>query len=89
MGERVAMNVRLEREELRSLRRLAVDQGVSMSNLFRKMVSDFLSRARPMSDKEWKSDPFFAIGSRPARSGLKDLGLNHDKYLYPRGKGRA
>lgn len=84
MSERVATNIRLERDELKSLRRLAVDQGVSMSNLFRKMVSDFIARARPMSDEKWKSDPFFSIGRNPGRSGVRDLGLNHDKYLYSR-----
>lgn len=89
MSERVATNIRLERDELKSLRRLAVEQGVSMSRLFRQMVSDFLSRSRPMSDKEWKSDPFFTIGTRPGRSGLRDLSVNHDKYLYPRDRQRA
>ncbi len=28
------------------------------------------------------SDPIFALGSHPGRSGLKDASVHHNKYLY-------
>jgi hypothetical protein len=89
MDGQIATNVRLERDELRSLKTMAAERGVSLARLFRTMVSDFIARARPLSDKAWKSDPFFTIGTRPGRSGLRDLSIHHDKYLYQRRKARS
>ena len=83
MADRVATNVRLDRAQLKELKRLALDRGVSLAALFQEVIDDYLARARALTGKEWKSDPFFQLGRPAARSGLSRVADDHDRYLYP------
>jgi hypothetical protein len=82
MENRVATNIRMERETLRELKRIAVDGGRSLSKVFEEMVADYLGRTRAFAGRDWRKDPFFRIGSRRGGSGRRDVAAEHDKYLY-------
>jgi hypothetical protein len=84
MANRVATNVRLEPEQLKQLKQLALERGVSLSGLFQEMIKDYLARSRTLTGKEWEADPFFQLGKTTARSGLARVAEEHDRYLYPR-----
>jgi hypothetical protein len=83
MANRVATNVRLDPGRLKELKRLALERGVSLSALFQEMISDYLTRSRTLTGKEWQTDPFFQLGRPTARSGLSRVAEAHDRYLYP------
>jgi Ribbon-helix-helix protein, copG family len=83
MADRVATNVRLSRAQLKELKRLALDRGVSLSALFQELIDDYLARTRALTGKDWKADPFFQLGRSSARSGLSRVAEDHDRYLYP------
>jgi hypothetical protein len=80
----VSTNVRLLPEELKALKQLALEKDLSLSGLFRKMIAEHLERERVLSGKDWKNDPFFRIGDKPGRSGLRQVSREHDHYLYGR-----
>ena len=82
MTGKVAINVRLDRETLRELKRVAVDGGRSLSKVFEEMAADYLERTRALAGMEWKKDPFFRVGSRRGGSGHGDVSRHHDRYLY-------
>ena len=78
----VATNIRLESEQLKSLKRLAVEKGLSLSKLFRQMISEYLARGSDVPGKDWRKDPFFSLGLKPGRSGRKSISEEHNAYLY-------
>ena len=82
MAGKVTINVRLDRETLRELRRVAVDGGRSLSKVFEEMAVDYLGRTRALAGMDWKKDPFFRVGSRRGGSGHGDVSRDHDRYLY-------
>ena len=86
MPTKVATNIRLEAEQIKQLKRIAVERGASLSRLFKEIIADYLERVSTLSGKEWKKDPFFQIGTKPGRSGESMVSEQHDYYLY--GKGR-
>lgn len=85
MEEKVATNIRLDKEQLGSLKRIAVEKGKSLAGLFREIVADYLVRAGALSNKNWKKDPFFQIGKKPGHSGVSNVAEEHDAYLYNTG----
>jgi hypothetical protein len=86
VATKVSTNIRLETDQLKQLKRVAVEKGTSLSNLFQEIINDYLERVSTLSGKDWKRDPFFQIGRRPGRSGESMVSEQHDHYLY--GKGR-
>lgn len=86
MEEKVATNIRLEREQLISLKRIAVEKRKSLAALLREIVADYLARAGALSDKNWKNDPFFQVGQKPGRSGFSNVAEEHDAHIYHTGK---
>ena len=44
MADKVATNVRLERETLRDLKKAALERGRSLSRVFEEMAADYLAR---------------------------------------------
>ena len=83
MAVRVATNVRLDPQQLKELKRLALERGVSLSTLFQGLIDDYLARHRTLTGKEWRSDPFFQLGRPPARSGFSRIAEGHNRFLYP------
>lgn len=86
MPTKVATNIRVEAEQIKQLKRIAVERGASLSRLFKEIIADYLERVSALSGKDWKKDPFFQIGTKPGRSGESMVSEQHDYYLY--GKGR-
>ena len=83
---KVATNIRLEAEQLKQLKRIAVEKGASLSKLFKEIIADYLERVSTLSGKDWRKDPFFQIGRKPGRSGESTVSEEHDHYLYGRGR---
>jgi len=84
VSTKVATNVRLEREQLKQLKRIALEKGASLSRLFEQIISEYLERTSALSGKEWEKDPFFRIGKKPGRSGLRNVSEMHNRHLYGR-----
>lgn len=86
MPTKVTTNIRLEAEQLKQLKRLAVEKGGSLSRLFSEIIADYLERVNTLSGKGWKKDPFFQIGGKPGHSGESAVSEEHDHYLYGTGR---
>ncbi|MGH7354004.1 MAG: CopG family transcriptional regulator [Candidatus Rokuibacteriota bacterium] len=82
MATRVSTNVRLDPAELRQLKRLAAERGVTLSAIFQEMIGDYIGRVGALTGKDWEKDPFFKVGRRPGRSGSSRVAAQHDRYLY-------
>ena len=64
------------------LKKKAGKEKTTIADIVRNAISEFLGKEKA---KDWINDPLWKmIGS--SSSGDKDLSINHDKYLY--GKGR-
>jgi len=75
----VKTQVQLPEEDLAELRRLAAEEGVSVSELVRRGVKQVLEAKRKPSRKElWERASALA---GKFRSGRTDLGRRHDDYL--------
>ena len=79
---KVSTNIRLEAAYVKELKRVAVEKGTSLSQVFHQIISDYLERVKALSGTAWKRDPFFRIGKRPGRSGLPTVSEEHDRHLY-------
>ena len=82
METRVSTNVRLDPVQLRQLKRLAAERGVTLSAIFQEMIGDYIGRVSALTGKGWQNDPFFKLGRRPGRSGSSRVAEQHDRYLY-------
>jgi hypothetical protein len=72
----------LEEEQYKTLREVLRRKGLSVKEGLQLAVTNLLQEELKFD----ASDPF--LSRKPVgRSGRKDLSVNHDKYLY--GKGRA
>jgi len=86
----VSTNIRLPREQLKTLKHKAVEEGKSMGQVLREALSRGLeSRTHPLSPPKIpmlkQASPFAKIVSL-GDSGERDSGVNHDKYLYGKAK---
>lgn len=75
----VRTQVQLTEEQARALRKLAAEQGRSVADLIRKGVELVIASS-------WATDPDERISRAVAlagrfRSGLRDLSVEHDRYL--------
>ncbi len=68
------IQVYLEEQQDRALRKLAAEQGVSLSELIRRSVDLLLAQVPAEEDPAWK---IIGLG----RSNIADLGTRHDEYL--------
>ena len=82
MAARVATNLKLDAAQLRRLKKLALERGVSLSALFRELITDYLTRVSALNGRDWRADPFFQVGRRSGRSGRTSVAENHDRHLY-------
>ena len=82
MAARVATSLKLDPVQLRRLKRLALERGVSLSALFRELIADYLARVSTLTGRDWRADPFFRVGRRPGRSRCASVAENHDRQLY-------
>lgn len=75
----VRTQVQLPEEDLRELRRLAAEEGVSVSELLRRGVKHVLeARGKPSREELWER-AMKVVGKH--RSGKTDIGRRHDDYL--------
>ncbi len=68
------IQVYLEARQDQALRRLAAEEGVSLSELIRRSVDLLLAELPVEQDPAWK---IVGLG----RSDVSDLGTRHDEYL--------
>jgi hypothetical protein len=75
----VRTQVQLSEEDLAELRRLAAEEGVSVSALVRRGVKQVLESRRKPSREELWARAMSVVGKY--RSGKTDIGRRHDEYL--------
>jgi predicted phage gp36 major capsid-like protein len=76
----VRTQVQLTEEQMRMLKRLAAERGVSVAELVRQSVDLFARSAGAVDDQEQRRRAL-AIAGR-FRSGRKDSAAEHDRYLH-------
>jgi hypothetical protein len=68
----------LEPEQLQSLRNEARNRRISLAELFRRLVQDYLGRERPLTEVPPEAyKKIIGLGS----SGKQDIAEKHDEYL--------
>jgi hypothetical protein len=75
----VRTQIQLTEEQSRSLKQLAEKDDVSVAELIRRSVDRYLQDREGFSEEERKRRLLSIIGT--GRSGVSDLGVNHDQYL--------
>ncbi len=75
----IRTQVQLTNEQVGKLKELAITYDVSMAELIRRSVDDFLAARRPLDTGERKRRALAVIGR--FHSGLSDVSVNHDRYL--------
>jgi gamma-glutamyl:cysteine ligase YbdK (ATP-grasp superfamily) len=75
----VRTQVQLTDDQMRTLKRLAAERGVSLAELVRQGV-DLLVKSAGAGDHEEQRRRALAAAGR-FRSGLGDLAIEHDRYL--------
>jgi uncharacterized protein involved in type VI secretion and phage assembly len=75
----VKTQVQLPEDDLAALRRLAAEQGVSVSELVRRGVKQFLAWSRAPSREELWRRADEVVGK--FRSDKTDIGRRHDDYF--------
>lgn len=75
----VRTQIQLTDAQLRLLKRLATDRGVSVATLIRESVDRFVRSAGPVDDEEQRRRALAAAGR--FHSGRSDLAAEHDRYL--------
>ena len=75
----VRTQVQLTEAQMRMVKRLARERGVSVAELIRQGVDLFARSAGTLDDEE-QSRRALAVAGR-FRSGLGDLAAEHDRYL--------
>ena len=83
MSTKIATNIRLPEDLLKTLKYRAIEEKKSVNRLIREAIEMALAAAP--QPEEHEKDPFEnMIGI--ARSGIKDASSKHDRYLYGRKK---
>jgi hypothetical protein len=75
----VRTQIQLTEKQSRNLKRLAEKDNVSVAELIRRSVDDYIAARTELSLEEKKRRALSVMGQ--FESGLPDLGANHDKYL--------
>ena len=77
----VRTQVQLTEEQLEKLRRISSENGKSVAELVRLGVELYLQAASRPDMDELRQRALRAVRESRFSSGLKDVGVNHDKYL--------
>jgi 16S rRNA U516 pseudouridylate synthase RsuA-like enzyme len=75
----VRTQIQLTEGQLRLLKRLATERGVSVATLIRESVDRFVRAAGPVDDQEQRRRALATAGR--FHSGRPDLAAEHDRYL--------
>ncbi len=75
----IRTQIQLEEAQYRALKELAARQRVSVAELIRQAVQEWLEKSGAVSEKERRQRAIAAAGR--FRSGLGDLAEKHDEYL--------
>ena len=75
----IRTQVQLSETQIRTLKRLAADRGVSMSELVRQSLDQFLLAAGITDDRHLRIRALAASGR--FHSGRPDIATDHDEYL--------
>ena len=81
MSTKIATNIRLPEDLLKTLKYRAVEEKKSVNQLICEAIETSLAAAPQPEERE--KDPFedvIGVG----RSGIKDASSKHDRYLYGR-----
>lgn len=71
--------IQLTESQIRVLKRMAADRGVSVAELIKQSVEHFIRAERTANDHEQRQRAIAAVGR--FRSGRSDLATEHDRYL--------
>ena len=90
MTEYVTTNIRLPKDLYRRLKRQALEEEKSLSQIVRESVTSYLTGAtltRPDSPlgvalEGNEQDPLWLIGTDPVMADVTDGSVNHDRHLY-------
>ncbi|GAB4411344.1 MAG: hypothetical protein Fur0044_05310 [Anaerolineae bacterium] len=75
----IRTQIQLTEEQSQTLKEMAQERGVSMAELIRQSIENFI-RARNQLTREEKRRKALAIMGQFS-SGVSDLSTNHDQYL--------
>lgn len=75
----VRTQIQLTEEQARLLKQRAAQHGVSMAQIVREAVQDYLDRAAGVDSVERKRRAWAAAGQ--FHSGREDIAEDHDRYL--------
>jgi hypothetical protein len=78
-GAMVRTQVQLTEAQMRMLKRLATERGVSVAELIRQSVDLFVRSVGAVDDQEQRRRALATAGR--FRSGRKDLAAEHDRHL--------
>ena len=81
MSVRIATNIRLPEDLLKTLKYRAIEERKSLNQIIREAIEMSLAAA-PQTQERQKDPLENVIGI--ARSGIKDASSKHDRYLYGR-----
>lgn len=73
------IEAQLTAEQARAVKRMAVEQGVSIGEIIRQSVDRFMRSEAGPSQKELRRRALMAAGA--LRGGPSDLSEHHDKYV--------
>lgn len=75
----VRTQIQLTERQSENLRRLAEIDNVSLAEVIRRSVDNYIAARQDVSREERKRRLLSVVGI--GDSGVSDLGVNHDKYL--------
>lgn len=75
----VRTQIQLTEEQSERLRRLAEIDNISLAEVIRRSVDNYIEARQSVSREERKRRLLLVVGI--GDSGVPDLGVNHDKYV--------
>ena len=75
----VRTQIQITEDQSRTLKRMALDRGVSVAHLIRQSIEHYLQSENEPSREELRQRALSAIGI--ASSGVSDLATEHDRYF--------
>jgi len=82
MNEMVRTQVYLPRDMVDLLKQRSKARGITMADQIREALTAYIARMEDKDDPILRADdPIFNIAGKAA-SGIGDLSIHHDKYLY-------
>ena len=75
----IRTQIQLTNQQSKMLKLLAVEEGLSMAELIRRSIDQYLRSTQYRERAELKQKALSVVGKYA--SGQDDIGLNHDTYL--------